>query len=677
MSSRVDTAEEAAAAASLSRSRQALQDAAQQLFWDASEVDEAGLALAADLAAASATLAAERTTHASSAAASAQTIAQLRRSLAAKDGCMQLLEGALRACRSELAGSTEELARVQGEVSDLRDEVEQLTDVIDENNEFTNHLREEHEELQFRATDNMEREGPACVQAARLRGTLAQERAEVSRSRARVAELECRLAEAAASRELWSGLDGERRVGRGRRRRRASLGTWRSCGGWWPGGWRGWSASWGRRGGVSEGLRVRLAAAQAALEAEEQAHGSTQGMAKLRWKAALVTRERYEEEFNDYNKEQRDKWDAWRLEFDAYKGAHTGPRAAAPAPPPLPVTATLPAHLANPPPLPHQRPHPKPLTQSEAPAAAPPPRPPTGPAPPGRDGQRTERKVKPARLSPEDARSLFGAPPPPHAPAPPSPPPSVVRSGRGRATTTHPTGCPTTTTPSTSAAAAAAAAAACPATAETQASATAASSTGVCQSTAEANATPRPRAPPQHLRLPAPPDSLRRALRSRLPLPVEPAPSLRDMTAFANAHPPALDATTGVKALKLYLTQSGVKESTMRALTYKSELLALALTRGNAWEVRRIQACSAIVVADEDDYVTCEAEAYAAVFRVPESFFLGEGKDGREKVHAQAVRDAFNKLRLMVHPDNNSPEDLEEAKRACSFLGFAYMHIPA
>ncbi|MEW5316050.1 MAG: hypothetical protein WDW38_007440 [Sanguina aurantia] len=632
MSSRVDTAEEAAAAASLSRSRQALQDAAQQLFWDASEVDEAGLActlaaapahpdrLAADLAAASATLAAERTTHASSAAASAQTIAQLRRSLAAKDGCMQLLEGALRACRSELAGSTEELARVQGEVSDLRDEVEQLTDVIDENNEFTNHLREEHEELQFRATDNMEREGPACVQAARLRGTLAQERAE-------------------------------------RRRRRGSSGAALRGSAGWAGGGGGGVQAWGRGGaagaggragggagvqagggeGVSEGLRVRLAAAQAALEAEEQAHGSTQGMAKLRWKAALVTRERYEEEFNDYNKEQRDKWDAWRLEFDAYKGAHTGPRAAAPAPPPLPVTATLPAHLANPPPLPHQRPHPKPLTQSEAPAAAPPPRPPTGPAPPGRDGQRTERKVKPARLSPEDARSLFAQvqqqqqqqqqhvqqqPRPKPVPPPPAPRESAKAQPKP---TPHPDPAPP---PSTFAF-------------------------------------------PHHLT----PSDVPSAAAS--PSLWNPPPRSADMTAFANAHPPALDATTGVKALKLYLTQSGVKESTMRALTYKSELLALALTRGNAWEVRRIQACSAIVVADEDDYVTCEAEAYAAVFRVPESFFLGEGKDGREKVHAQAVRDAFNKLRLMVHPDNNSPEDLEEAKRACSFLGFAYMHIPA
>lgn len=46
-------------------------------------------------------------------------------------------------------------------------------------------------------------------------------------------------------------------------------------------------------------------------------------------------------------------------------------------------------------------------------------------------------------------------------------------------------------------------------------------------------------------------------------------------------------------------------------------------------------------------------------------------------MYAQAVRDAFHRLRVMVHPDNNSPGDLEEAKRACSFLGFAYMHLPA
>ncbi|MEW5316048.1 MAG: hypothetical protein WDW38_007438 [Sanguina aurantia] len=588
MSSTNDTAEEAAAAAaSLSRSRQALQDAAQQLFWDASEVDEAGLAcklaavtahsdkLAADLATASATLAAEKQAHSSSTAASAKTIAQLRRSLTTKADSMHLLEGNFQACRSELALTTKQLARTQDEVNELTDEVAELTDVIDENNEFTNNLREEHEELQFRSTDNMDREGPACVQVTKLRETLAEERAEVIRSRACVAELECKLAKAAASQDLWSSLEGGAQGGTEAAAAACKLAGVVVLRGLVEGRVAELECKLGEERGVSEGLRMRLAAAEQALEAEEEEHGNTQGMAKLKWKVALVTRERYEEEFNDYNKEQRDKWNAWHLEFNAYKALHKGPHSPASSPPPLPITEPLPAHLANPPPQPHQAPHAH---------------------PPSHTVQHMQDMPPLVRQEP----SL--------APVPlPLQPTLTPRTAAA----------PSSPFPATDAAA----------------------SPSIPPSTSCTSAKPPP---------------------------------------FSSSSPPILDATTGVKALRLYLSQSGVPEATMRTMTYKAELLELAVTRRNAWEVRRVGACRAMLSVRGDDCTNGNADGYSSVFRVPESadWFRWGGTVAPSTSQAKMLWDTFEELKLTLHPHSNSLQDAQLAHAAYDFLFQAYMCLP-
>lgn len=130
---------------------------------------------------------------------------------------------------------------------------------------------------------------------------------------------------------------------------------------------------------------------------------------------------------------------------------------------------------------------------------------------------------------------------------------------------------------------------------------------------------------------------------------------------FATSLPPVLDATTRIPVLRHFLTQAGASEA-MSRINEKDDLLAFALTKCNAWEIRRLVACST-VLADPGFSSTAHAKAFAypAALRIP----VGVRSDSAP---GQATMQAtYKELRIRVHPDKN-PGDHATATAAFQFL---------
>eukprot|EP00198_Chlamydomonas_reinhardtii_P013786 XP_001703123.1 predicted protein [Chlamydomonas reinhardtii] len=119
-----------------------------------------------------------------------------------------------------------------------------------------------------------------------------------------------------------------------------------------------------------------------------------------------------------------------------------------------------------------------------------------------------------------------------------------------------------------------------------------------------------------------------------------------DQAARAQAETAAREQATSVRALKTFLEQAGAAAAT-RTCSEKGELLALARERLNAWEIRRVIACSKLQGYERH------------VFRLT-----------RELHTLAALQKSWRDLRIRLHPDKNPGDDL--ATPAFQFLQVAF-----